>query len=373
MNKLGLYVHIPFCARKCFYCDFTSYPDRLNETEAYIEAVIKEAHLQREYINKHIVDTVFIGGGTPSILSLWQIKKLINGLRDVINIDTDEFTIEVNPESVDEDLIRAYAENGINRISIGMQSHDNSVLDAIGRRHTYEDFLKAYELAQTHIGNVNVDTIFGLPSQSVENYRETINRLIKLAPQHISCYSLKLEEGTKLYSTFSGIEDETDRQMYHDAVKLLTAAGYRHYETSNFAQPGYECKHNLKYWNGSEYIGLGLSASSYDINSRRTNITKLNEYIEAITKGNIPFEEKTDLSLPDREQEYIMLHLRLADGISFEDYKISFEKDLMFVYKQSVISSLKDGLITRDNRGIYPTLKGFDLQNTLILKFMKNM
>ena len=373
MYKLGLYIHIPFCARKCYYCDFASYPGMLDEADAYIDAVIKEAHLQKEYINKYTIDTVFIGGGTPSILSSAQIKKLICGLRNVLNIDADEFTVEANPETVNEEKIRAYNDTGINRISIGMQSHDNSVLEAIGRRHTFEDFQKAYELAQTHIGNVNVDTIFGLPGQSVENYRETIKRLIKLAPQHISCYSLKLEEGTKLYSTYSGADEETDRQMYHDAVKMLKAAGYVHYETSNFSLPGYECKHNLKYWNGSEYIGLGTAASSYDIHSRRTNNSDLHEYIESAAKGEIPIAEKIGLSLSDREQEYIMLHLRLSRGIRFKEYSYSFEKDFLNEYKQAVNDSVNEGLIRTDIDGIYPTIKGFDLQNSLILKFMKNM
>ena len=345
----------------------------IGEADAYIEALIKEAHLQKEYFNKHIVDTVFIGGGTPSILTSGQFEKIISGLRNVINIAAEEFSIEANPETIVEEKVKIYAKAGVNRISIGMQSHDNSVLEAIGRRHTYEDFLKAYNLAKNYIGNVNVDTIFGLPGQSVENYKETINRLIDLAPQHVSCYSLKLEEGTKLYSEYRGIEDDTDRQMYHYAVNLLTAAGYRHYETSNFAQPGYECKHNLKYWNGSEYIGLGIAASSYDINSRSTNTTGLHEYIEEIAKDKMPIMEKIDLSLNDREQEYIMLHQRLAVGISFEEFKKSFKKDFMIEYKQPVLSSMEEGLISVDNKGIYPTLKGFDLQNILILKFMKNM
>ncbi len=373
MDTLGLYIHIPFCARKCYYCDFTSYPDKLEEADTYIKAVLSEARIYEAYINKHIVNTVFIGGGTPSILSSAQINKLIYGLRNFINIDTEEFTIEANPETVDEDKIKSYADAGINRISLGLQSHDNKILKSIGRRHTFEDFIRAYKIAQKYIGNINVDTIFGLPGQTVENYSDTIKHLLELAPQHISCYSLKLEEGTKLYSAFSGADDETDRQMYHEAVETLTQIGYVHYETSNFALPGFECKHNLKYWKGGEYLGLGVAAGSYDLQSRHTNTARLSEYIDAAAKGVCPSAEVTELSLHEKEQEYIMLHLRLEDGISFENYSERFDEDFSTKYKDAVISALKEGLVTADSKGIYPTLKGFDLQNNLILKFMKNM
>ena len=373
MEKLGMYVHIPFCARKCFYCDFASYPGRLGDADDYIDAVIAEMQMHRAYLDGRIIDTVFIGGGTPSVLSSGQMTRLIVGLKENADIEPVEFTIEANPESVDEEKLKAYAQAGANRLSLGLQSHDDSILAAIGRRHTHADFLKAYELAQKYTGNVNADTIFGLPGQTPENYSVTIKKLTSLGPEHISCYSLKLEKGTRLHDTFGGAEEETDRRMYHEAAAALKSAGYMHYETSNFSKQGCECRHNLKYWNAEEYLGLGAAASSYDTKTRRTNTTDLDEYIRKVKENTLPTAQEEILSEEDREQEYIMLRLRLADGIEFNEYNQRFGADFLFEYMKAVESSLQQGLATADELGIYPTLKGFDLQNNLILKFMKNM
>ena len=266
-----------------------------------------------------------------------------------------------------------YKELGINRISLGLQSHDNDILAGIGRCHTYEDFLKAYELAAKYIGSINVDTIFGLPGQSAENYQETLRRVIELRPGHISCYALKLEEGTKLYKTFKGTDEEIDRQMYHDSVEELTRAGYMHYETSNFAKEDFECRHNLKYWEGKEYLGLGAAASSFNSTCRRTNTSDLSEYISMVNRNIRPTEFEYVLSEKDIEQEYIMLRLRLAKGINFSDYEKSFKKNFISEYYDAIIAAADAGLIVHEKDGILPTLKGFDLQNYLITEFMKKM
>lgn len=371
MKTLGLYIHIPFCLRKCHYCDFVSYPNRECDFDSYVDALIKEAELYRDYITQRRIDTVFIGGGTPSLLSSAQIKYLIDGLKNILDISANEFSIEANPETVTEDKIKTYKDSGIKRISFGLQTHDNNILEAIGRRHTYEEFLSAYQIASKYIKNINIDVMFGLPGQSLECFKDTIRRVIDLDPAHISCYALKLEEGTKLYDEYSGIDDDTDRDMYHLAVRSFDDAGYTHYETSNFAKHGFECRHNLKYWEGEEYLGLGVAASSYNGSKRWTNISGLDSYVKIIETTTKPIDESITLTQRDKKQEYIMLRFRLSEGINTIDYKRTFGTSFLEEYKSALTTAEKAGLITVDKTSVKPTLKGFDLQNTLISEFMK--
>lgn len=371
MKTLGLYIHIPFCLRKCHYCDFVSYPNRESDFDSYVDALLKEAELYKENITQRRVNTVFIGGGTPSLLSCSQVTRLIDGLRGISDILSKEFSIEANPEAVTEDKIKAYKDSGINRISFGLQTHDNSILEAIGRRHTYEEFLSAYQIASKYIKNINIDVMFGLPGQSLECFKETIRRVVDLDPAHISCYALKLEEGTKLYDEYSGIDDDTDREMYHLAVRSFVDAGYIHYETSNFAKKGMECCHNLKYWEGERYLGLGVVASSYNGSKRWTNISDLDLYVRTIKSGTKPIDETVSLSEQDKKQEYVMLRFRLSKGISLSDYENTFGPSFLSEYKSVITTAQKAGLITVSKTSVKPTLKGFDLQNTLISEFMK--
>lgn len=371
MKTLGLYIHIPFCLRKCHYCDFVSYPNRESDFDSYVATLIKEAQLYNEYIKQRRIDTVFIGGGTPSLLLSAQITRLIDGLKSFSGFYANEFSIEANPESVTQDKIQAYKDSGINRISFGLQTHNNNILDAIGRRHTYEEFLDAYKIASKYIKNFNIDIMFGLPGQSIEDFKDTIKRVVDLEPSHISCYALKLEEGTKLFNEYRGIDDDTDRKMYHLAVKTFDEAGYTHYETSNFAQQGYECRHNLKYWEGDEYLGLGVAASSYNGRKRWTNISDLDSYVQTIDTGNKPIEETATLTEMDKKQEYVMLRFRLSKGICLADYESTFGTNFLEEYKSALTTAEKAGLITVDKTSVKPTLKGFDLQNTLISEFMK--
>ena len=374
MDTLGLYIHIPFCLRKCHYCDFVSYPNMQGDIDDYIDALLAEAKLYESHLTTHEIDTVFIGGGTPSLLSAAQIDKLAAGLRRISNFNPSEFTIESNPESLTERKIIAYKNAGINRLSIGLQSHDDDILRAIGRGHTNQDFIKAYNIAQKHLSNINVDTIFGLPGQTADNFRETIQSLITLSPAHISSYALKLEQGTKLYSTFFGVDDETDRQMYHSAIDLLTRAGYRLYETSNFSKPNMECKHNLKYWTGKSYLGLGVAAHSYlNGNERVSNTEDIKQYNKMLAEGIKPVENTTVLNEDDLLEEYIMLRLRLAQGIEFSDFNRKFNYNFKERYADEISIALSAGLITLDDTSMHPTVKGFDLQNTLITQFMKKM
>lgn len=371
MKTLGLYIHIPFCLRKCHYCDFVSYPNRESDFDSYVDALIKEAELYKDYITQRRVDTVFIGGGTPSLLSSSQIKRLIDGLKAISDISANEFSIEANPETVTEEKIKTYSEAGINRISFGLQTHDNNILKTIGRRHTYEEFISAYQIANKYIKNINIDVMFGLPGQSLEGFNDSIRRVIHLDPAHISCYALKLEEGTKLFDEYSGIDEDTDRAMYHLAVRSFADAGYSHYETSNFAKMGMECRHNLKYWEGDEYLGLGVVASSYNGSKRWTNISDLDSYVQTIKTETKPIEEYITLTEQDKKQEYVMLRFRLSGGISLLDYEDNFGNNFLEEYKSAITTAQKADLITVNQTSVKPTLKGFDLQNTLISEFMK--
>ena len=370
----GLYVHIPFCLRKCHYCDFVSYPNMENSIDEYIDALLTEAKLNDAFFSSRRIDTVFIGGGTPSLLSPSQIERLVCGLQSLPNFNPTEFTIESNPETITDTKLAAYANAGINRLSIGLQCHDNDILRAIGRGHTYQNFLTAYKLAANHFDNINVDTIFGLPNQTLESFRETLRQLIELSPTHISSYSLKLEQGTNLYSSFYGIDDETDREMYHTAIEMLSDTGYFHYETSNFSQQGFECKHNMKYWTGEEYLGLGVAAHSYyDGNTRTNNTDNLMQYIQMLSNGEKPTVNTITLSNADMLEDYIMLHLRLVEGIVFDDFYNKFNTSFQNEYADAITFAKDAGLITITDSSVHPTIKGFDLQNTLISEFMKKM
>jgi oxygen-independent coproporphyrinogen-3 oxidase len=374
MRPLGLYVHIPFCRRKCHYCDFVSFPGSERLIGDYIGAVVAEARLYNDYLKDHSVDTLFIGGGTPSLLSLAQVETLIRGLEEACNFELKEVTIEANPETLGEEKLAAYAACGINRLSIGLQTHDDAILKSIGRRHTFRQFLTAYETAARYFDNINIDTIFGLPGQTLDNFRATIERLTELSPAHISYYSLKLEPGTKLYETYKGADEDTDRDMYHAAASMLDSAGYIHYETSNFAKENKECLHNLKYWTGQEYLGLGVAAHSYinDTNKQRfSNTDSINDYLELISRGDKPVAQAYALSEADELTEYLMLRFRLKRGIVYEDFNEHFGRDFKTMFLQPVQFAANAGLITIDGRGVHPTLKGFDLQNTLITEFMK--
>lgn len=376
METLGLYIHIPFCLRKCAYCNFVSYPSRLDDIDRHIDALIGEAQLYEKLLRSRHVGSVFIGGGTPSLLSPAQMEKLIRGLQSIHAWKNAEITMEANPETLNEDKLSAYSNLGINRLSIGLQSHENAVLRDIGRGHSWETFSHAFSMASHFFDNINVDTIFGLPGQTVKSFGDTLERLINLSPKHISAYSLKLEPGTPLHKRFDGTDENTDREMYHLAAQMLTQAGYTHYETSNFAKDGYECRHNMRYWTGEEYLGLGVSAYSYlkeDDGHRFGNVPKLDDYFRCVDEQKRPISEEVRLTEADRMIEYIMLRLRLKNGIDFEDYCRRFDSDFKSVFADAIERTQRAGLIMVNSREIRPTLKGFDLQNALIGEFIKKL
>jgi len=376
METLGLYVHIPFCRRKCAYCDFTSYPGREAQMDDYIEAVIGEARLYADALFSRVVDTIFVGGGTPSLLSPKQFESLTEGLKKSCQWNAAEFTVEANPETLDAEKLTAYADCGVNRISLGLQTHDDTILARIGRRHTWDTFQRAYEQAVSVIPNINVDTIFGLPGQTLEGYLDTLRLVLELSPRHISSYALKLEPGTPLAAEYPGADEDLDRDMYHAGIRLLESAGLMQYETSNFAVPGCECRHNLKYWTGGEYLGLGTAAHSFlrgDAPCRFGNTRELDEYLRMIGCGAQPVAHTEVLTTEDERMEFIMLGLRLKQGISFADYAARFARSFPDDFEGALRVCEKAGLIERTSGAIFPTLRGFDLQNALIGAFLERL
>ena len=287
MKNLGIYVHIPFCVKKCSYCDFVSFANKNDYIEEYVNALKKEIKDNKR--NDYEIDTIYIGGGTPSFIDAKYISEIFKVIKENFNVNSNaEITIEVNPGTVNEEKLQIYKEAGINRISIGLQSTKNEILEKIGRIHNYEQFIETYNIARkVGFTNINVDLMLALPNQTITDLQESLDSVIKLEPEHISVYSLILEEGTLMEKWVKEgnaklPEDEIERKMYWMVKEKLEENGYNHYEISNFAKKGFESKHNLNCWNQSEYLGFGVSAHSYVNGRRYCNISNIEKYIENI-------------------------------------------------------------------------------------------
>lgn len=366
-KSCGLYVHIPFCVKKCAYCDFCSFisADFSQKTE-YIDALCREID---SYAGKGIVlDTVFFGGGTPSLLSGGEFQKIVSHIRSAFSLADDiEFTIESNPKTITAENLEEYIKAGINRISIGLQSVNEIELSSLGRIHNYSEFLESYNLARKMgVKNINVDLMYGIPEQTKESFLKTLEKVVALSPDHISVYGLILEEGTPLYKSASSYrmpsEDE-ECDMYYLAADYLGKAGYSHYEISNYAKAGYECRHNLKYWHCDEYIGVGLSAYSYFEGKRYGNTT--DRYAYLLAGGGITIYEEpiTDEALA---YEYVMLGLRLAEGFSLNEYKERFKSDFLCGREETIKRFVDSGYLLVDDDRIFLTEQGFYVSNSII-------
>lgn len=378
MEKIGLYIHIPFCKRKCFYCDFCSYADKLDLQEQYINAVIKEL----DYVSKnkeYLVETVYIGGGTPSIINEKLIVQLINSIKQFFKIDDSaEITIEINPGTASEEKINAYKKAGINRASIGLQSASDKLLEEIGRIHNFNEFEKVYSLVQkVGIDNINVDLMIGLPNQTLDDVEDTLDKIVKKNPSHISVYSLIVEPDTKMEELISNgtlqlPDEDTERKMYWDVVNKLKNCGYNQYEISNFAKKGFESKHNVDCWNQKEYIGAGIAAHSYVNGTRYSNICSIEEYIENIENKNfrknvIIHETQCKESMM---KEYMIIGLRKIEGICINDFEKKFQKDPLNVFKNELTKLKKQNLIDINKSSIKLTKKGMDFANIVWEEFV---
>ena len=376
----GLYIHIPYCKKKCRYCDFISYAGR-DDFLAYTAALITEMRLYSPMMKGRSFDTVFIGGGTPSLLPAGLIGRIIGEAKQCFSIEHDaEITIECNPESVTELKLLEYSTAGVNRLSIGMQSADDRVLAAIGRIHTAEQFVSAFGLARkAGFKNINVDIMHGLPGQDIGSYLASIRLVSELGAEHISSYSLILESGTPLYEdvisgkTVLPDEDET-ADMEDAAFELLAELGYRRYEISNFAKPGFECRHNLNYWNNGDYLGLGVNAHSALHMSgkwvRFANKITIGEYIADIAADKLPVAETEEIAREDEMFECIMMGLRKTEGVDRTVFTERFGIDPVEHYASAVSAALLDGNMTVTDERMFLTKRGLDFQNEILLNFM---
>ena len=381
-NGLELYLHIPFCIKKCDYCDFLSGPSTRAGQEAYIYALLREMETVSKNLKKRPVDTVFIGGGTPSVPECDVMEKLLQGLRDYFLFSADaEVTIEANPGTLTPEKLSIYRKYGINRISIGLQSPNNKELAMLGRIHNYAQFLESFQMARAAgFSNINVDLMFAIPGQCYEGWIENLRTVAALGPEHISAYSLIVEEGTPLFRMVerSGgdilpTEDE-DRQMYALTKKILADAGYHRYEISNYARPGFECRHNASYWERTDYIGFGVAAASllkksesYPQSRRFTNTSDLEGYIKNPIDNH---SEEELLTQDDEMEEFMFLGLRMMAGISTESFKEIFGLDFYEVYGEIAANQMKQGLIKREGDRIRLTDMGIDVSNTVMAEYM---
>lgn len=374
----GLYVHVPFCEKFCLYCDFYSIIPQAGQVDLYIDAIGAESSNRvKEEFGQFIYDSVFLGGGTPSLLNERQIKLLFQHLRNNFEISPlSEITIECNPSSVAQDLLACYRAAGINRISLGIQSFNDDYLKKLGRLHNAHGAIESFRLIKAGgFDNISIDIIYGLPNQTLREWEVDLGQAIALGPEHISAYNLIIEPQTAFGELFTKgrlrlPSDETQETMYAHLNEQLTNAGYIRYEISNFAKPGYECLHNLKYWHLEPYLGLGPAAVSFDGKIRTRNMSVLQDYIDSLHESHLPPSEIETLDSDKLREEYIMMSLRLNEGLSLDELKGRFGYDILRE-KGGVINSLiKIGYIIRDNERIRLTPRALFISDEIIVKLI---
>lgn len=371
--EVGVYVHIPFCRRKCLYCDFCSFTGTDAETRArYVDAVVRELRSYRAALAPYRVDTVYIGGGTPSLLTEGETARILGALHECFDVCTDaEITSEVNPATADEDKLRAWYQMGIHRLSVGVQSFSDEELLALGRLHTADE-AEAFFRAARRAGyeNISMDLMYGIPRQGRASLAETLRRAIRLAPTHISAYSLQVEEGTPFYLQREGLslpDDDENAALYQMTAETLEAAGYRQYEISNYARASFTCRHNLRYWRMSPYIGVGVAAYSYFDGGRYGHDRDLAAYLADDFSRRPPMEARTET---DTEEEYVMLGLRLSDGIGDDAYRRRFGVTFTERYGERLAPMLSAGLVRCTEGGWALTRAGMYVSLAILAELM---
>lgn len=377
-QDLELYIHIPFCVRKCAYCDFLSFPETERTQEQYVEKLVEEIRGQGAGFQDYCVTSIFLGGGTPSILSAELVRDLFEALYQSFDIAVDaEITIEANPGTLTMEKLYMYRTCGINRISIGLQSADDEELKTLGRIHCYDDFLKSFQRArQAGFTNINVDLMSALPGQTVQSWKTTLRKVMMLKPEHISAYSLIIEEGTPFYERYHADQsvfpdEEMDREMYHLTKDIMSAQGFERYEISNYAKPGYECRHNIGYWTGVDYLGLGLGASSYTYGYRYHNVTDLDEYLRLdLTETGAAARDIQKLSQKEQIEEFMFLGLRMMKGVSGSTFFERFGLNLWSIYGDIFEGLEKQGLLEIRKPDVRLTELGIDVSNMVLSEFL---
>lgn len=374
-KEIGIYVHIPFCKKKCDYCDFISYCNKDNLIEEYIESVKKEIEHQNI---KSKITTIYIGGGTPSYIESKYIAQIMECIKKKNVAEDAEITIEVNPGTVTEEKLQDYINCGINRISIGLQTTKDELLKQIGRIHCYDEFFNTYKLAQkVGFKNINVDLMLGLPNQRILDLKESLEQVIKLKPKHISVYSLIVEDGTpiakKIHAGKLRLPDEDlERHMYWYIKNTLELNGYKHYEISNFAKKGFESKHNMNCWDQKEYIGVGVAAHSYRDITRYSNTENIEEYIHNVENGD--FEKNRIIheiqKEDDAKKEFMLLGLRKIDGVKISEFKNKFGDNPIYLFRNELKKLSDEKLLVIDDDYIRLSSKGIDLANLVWEEFV---
>lgn len=398
-KELGIYVHIPFCIRKCAYCDFISYPNKLEMQEEYVKKLLEEIDNAKQIINNCNVTTVYIGGGTPSAINSKLIKRILYKIRDVISTkqkadnvatlegidqeinghlgnDIQEVTIEVNPGTVTRQKLEDYFEAGVNRLSIGLQSTSDFLLKSIGRIHTYKDFFDTYNMAvDVGFKNISVDLMIGLPYQTITDIKESIEKItnLSLRPQHISVYSLIVEENTPMERLLNEGKivlptDEEERNQYSYVKNTLEQKGYKHYEISNFCLPGKQAIHNTNCWDQKEYLGFGVAAHSYFDRKRFSNTNSLQQYLYENFESFRAIDEVQ--SLEDQQKEFMLLGLRKIDGVDISAFKAKFAQNPLFLFRKEIQKLVDEGLLVVDLNQIRLTRRGLDLANIVWEQFV---
>lgn len=397
MRSIGVYLHIPFCVQKCAYCDFLSGPATRQRQQEYVESLLREIAWESKYYTEYKIQTIFFGGGTPSILEAEEIAKILDCVREYYQIDAKaEVTLEMNPGTAEWDKLLKLKKAGINRLSIGLQSADNAELKMLGRIHTYEDFQRTYYQArEAGFANINIDLMSALPGQHMDRWIQTLEKVLVLRPEHLSAYSLIIEEGTRLYENrdvWASVPDEDeDRQMYQETKRILAKHGYHRYEISNYAQIGYECKHNKIYWqrgvwHTTDFVGFGLGASSTVGNWRWENTVDMEWYLSVFQKQKIKQydsrltdsysgkvcvkEAVTTLSFEQQMEEFMFLGLRMMEGISKQEFADSFGVNIDDVYKNELQKWLQMGMMVQKGDMVMLTNAGIDVSNTVLSSFI---
>ena len=367
----GLYLHIPFCVRKCNYCDFASFKEaNCTWREKYIDTLCHEIGM---YADEDIsIDTIFFGGGTPSLLTAGEFSLIVNKIRETFDIlPNTEFTIEANPKTLTEEKLKCFMSFGVNRLSIGLQSIRENEQKTLGRIHNYDDFLATFHMARRlGMKNINVDLMYGIPDQTMESFGKTLESVIALEPEHVSLYGLILEEGTPLYNsreTLNFPTEDDECEMYYLATDIMRKMGYLHYEISNYAKDGYQSRHNLKYWHADEYIGVGLAAHSYYSGVRYGNSCDSMEYLAG---DYAKYDMGETLDTDSLAYEYVMLHLRLADGFDLSEYRERFGRDFRQGREKILLTMEKNGLLTMENNRISLTERGFYVSNNILTELL---
>ena len=381
-QKLELYIHIPFCKKKCAYCDFLSAPATDFIKEQYVQSLLLEIEEKAPFYQAYEVPTIFIGGGTPSILRAGFLCDIMETVQRLFHVQKDaEITIECNPKTLSPEKLMFYKKAGINRISLGLQSTEDVELKELGRIHTYEDFLESYDMVRkAGFSNVNIDLMSALPYQTLQSYEKTLKRVLALRPEHISAYSLIIEEGTPFYERYEADEvlreqgkkpkllpdEETERQMYEITKDLLQAQGYFRYEISNYAKKGYECKHNIGYWTRENYLGLGLGSASMVTETRFSNTRELEKYLSDCYAP----ESMEKLTKNESMEEFMFLGLRLTKGISQAEFYHQFGFSIETIYGTVLAQLQEDGLLAKNDGRIFLTERGLDVSNYVMAQFL---